>query len=283
MSRSLNTEKNILVTGASSGIGKDCCLTLAQKGFRVFATVRKPADGDALKTEQIHPLFLDVTDSDSIQQVLTTISGLLDGNGLDGIVNNAGIVVAGPLECLPISALRNQLEVNVLGQIAVTQAFLPLIRKTTGRVVFISSISGRAASPFVGPYAASKHALEALADALRIELAPWNIRVSLIEPGCIQTPIWKKSQQSTLALTESFSDGWLNLYEAPMKKLANYSKQCEQRALPVQKVTEAIHHALTAYTPKTRYVIGHDARLRLLLKLLPDTWQDWIIRWKLDV
>ena len=192
----MQNSKAVLVTGASSGIGKECALRLASSGFRVFAGVRKNEDGEQLKagaSGSVTPVLLDVTDSASIANAAQSISRGLGAGGLHGLVNNAGIAVAGPLEMLPPEALRRQLNVNVVGQIAVTQAFLPMLRAARGRVIIMGSILGRLALPFVGAYSAAKFALEALAESLAMEVRPFGVSVSIIEPGNIATPIWSKS------------------------------------------------------------------------------------------
>ncbi|MGD1157325.1 MAG: SDR family oxidoreductase, partial [Terriglobia bacterium] len=184
----------VVITGASTGIGEACALHLDKLGFRVFAGIRKAADAEALRhraSARLVPIRLDVSDETEVEQAARNVTEALRGEGLAGLVNNAGIVVAGMLEFLPLDALRRQLEVNVVGQVAVTQAFLPHLRKARGRIVNIGSVSGLIAGPFSGAYAASKFALEALTDALRVELRPWKIHVSIVEPGNIQTPIWK--------------------------------------------------------------------------------------------
>ncbi|MEK7693262.1 MAG: SDR family oxidoreductase, partial [Chloroflexota bacterium] len=186
--------RSVVITGASTGIGEACALHLDALGWRVFAGVRKGADGEALQRKasaRLIPVRIDVTDQASIASACDAVAQELGARGLDGLVNNAGIAVAAPLEFVPIDDLRRQLEINVIGQIAVTQAFLALIRTARGRIVNIGSVSGKLATPFTGPYSASKFAMEALTDALRIELRPWKIEVSIVEPGSIATPIWE--------------------------------------------------------------------------------------------
>jgi NAD(P)-dependent dehydrogenase (short-subunit alcohol dehydrogenase family) len=190
------TRRSILITGTSTGIGQACAARFATLGWRVFAGVRKDEDARSLEEEigpAVSPVLLDVTDADSINATAGLIESETGDRGLDALVNNAGIVAAGPLEYLPIPELRKQLEVNVVGQLAVTQAVLPLLRRATGRIIMISSISGRVSLPMAGAYGASKFALEALSDALRLELRHWGMHVVLIEPGRIETPIWKTS------------------------------------------------------------------------------------------
>ena len=195
----------IVVTGASSGIGAACARHLDSLGFTVWAGVRKKQDGEQLArltSARLHILMLDVTDLESIAAAAHTLSEAAGATGLAGLVNNAGISVAGPLELLPLSEVRTQFEVNVLGALGVTQALLPLLRKARGRLVNISSIAGLAATPFLGAYCGSKFALEAMSDALRLELAPWGIAVSLIEPGAVQSQIWERA---TMAATRTLT------------------------------------------------------------------------------
>ena len=185
----------VVVTGASTGIGEACALQLDRMGFSVFAGVRREADGKALEQKasgRLTPVFIDVADEVSIASAVETVSAAVGDAGLAGLVNNAGIAVPAPIELVPLDALRRQLEVNVIGQVSVTQAFLPLVRKAQGRIVNMGSIAGRLAIPFLGPYCMSKFAMEALTDSLRVELRPWGIKVSLVEPGRISTPIWGK-------------------------------------------------------------------------------------------
>jgi NAD(P)-dependent dehydrogenase (short-subunit alcohol dehydrogenase family) len=185
-----------LVTGASTGIGRATALRLDRAGHRVLATVRREEDGSALAgaaSERLEPLRLDVTDRESIAATAERLDGGGDSR-LDGLVNNAGTAIAGPLELLPIDDFREQLEINLVGQVAVTQAMLPALRRARGRIVFVSSIGGRMAFPFNGPYHASKWAIEAVGESLRNELRPWGIEVSLVEPGSVATPIWAKGQ-----------------------------------------------------------------------------------------
>src|SRR5215475_8847089 len=186
----------VVITGASTGIGAACARFLADRGFQVFAGVRNRQAGEALttgRTARLTPIYLDVTEERSIQEAAELITRRVGDVGLAGLVNNAGIAIGSPLEVIPIDLLRRQFEVNVFGQIAVTQAFLPLLRKGHGRIVNMGSIAGRATIPLMGPYSASKFALEALTNALRLELQPWGIPVSVIEPGATATPIWEKS------------------------------------------------------------------------------------------
>ncbi|MER3482093.1 MAG: short-chain dehydrogenase/reductase [Meiothermus sp.] len=263
--------KNVLITGASSGIGAACAVWLAKRDFRVFAGIRKKADGDTLAAQagNILPVLLELTEENSVAEAYKLIASQTDK--LEGLVNNAGIAVAGPLEFLPISELRRQLEVNVIGQIGVTQAFLPLLRPAKGRIVMMSSISGRVTAPFFGPYSASKFALEALSDALRRELVRWGLEVSVVEPGNIRTPIWGKGVAWGEALKKALPDGGKELYGAAIDGLIRYVQNSDGKGLHPDEVAKVVEHALTAARPRTRYVVGREAKLAaFLVRLLPD-------------
>jgi NAD(P)-dependent dehydrogenase (short-subunit alcohol dehydrogenase family) len=228
--------------------------------------------------------MLDVTDRDSIAAAVQTVAKAVGEAGLAGLVNNAGIAVGGPIELVPMSAVRCQFEVNVFGQIAVTQAFLPLLRRGRGRVVNMGSIAGRAATPFIGLYSASKFALEALTDALRSELSPWGIEVSIVEPGAIATPIWKKSARVADQMKAGLSDEARKLYGEQLASVRSSIEKVEERSIPATVVAEAVSHALTAKRPKTRYLVGIDARIRAAMAAwLPDRVQDRVVRWLLGL
>ena len=271
----------VLVTGASTGIGAACALGLDRLGMRVFAGVRRATDGAALQ-RQASPLLtavaIDVTDANSIAGAARTISAVMGRRGLAGLVNNAGIVVPGPLEFLPLADLRRQLEINVVGQIAVTQAMLPLLRAARGRIVNMGSIGGRMATPFVGAYAASKFALEALTDALRVEVRPWRIGVSIIEPGAIATPIWQKSAREGERLREAMPPEATRLYGQALEALRKGAARSERDAIPPEAVVAAVVHALTAPRPRTRYVIGRRAKLQAVIaRWVPDRARDRLL------
>jgi len=278
-------QMTVVVTGASTGIGAACALDCADRGMTVFAGVRDPRAGEALATKggpSIIPIMLDVTDEPSITRSVEVVQRAVGAVGLGGLVNNAGIVIGSPLEVIPLSQLRKQLEVNVIGQIAVTQAFLPLLRRGRGRIVNMGSIAGRGTIPLLGPYSASKYALEALTDALRMELQPWGIQVSIIEPGAIATPIWEKSAKEAEGLEASVSEEAKVLYREAVIRIREAISQAAQRAIPPEAVVRAVHHALTATHPRTRYLVGTDAKLRAwMVKWLPDRVQDRLLGWAL--
>ena len=253
-----------LVTGASSGIGEACALRLARGGWRVLAGVRKAGDAPA-GTEEV---LLDVTDDEQVCAAADR------ADELHGLVNNAGIAVAAPLEAIPVDELRRQLDVNVVGQVAVTQALLPALRRARGRVVFVGSVAGRSALPFLGPYAASKHALEAIGDALRVELAPWGIHVSVVEPGSIATPIWTKGAAIADEIQARVPEEKLSLYRDRVEAFRRAAAAAGRRGQSAEKVAEVLEHALTAERPKTRYLVGRDAKLRAVFERLPDRARD---------
>ena len=271
----------IVITGASTGIGAGCAVACAKRGMTVFAGVRDLRAGDALQAQggaAIIPVLLDVTDSGSIKQAAETVAKRVGEAGLAGLINNAGVAIGGPLEVLPLHQLEKQLDVNVIGQIAVTQAFLPLIRRARGRVINMGSIAGRGTIPMMGPYSASKHALEALTDALRMELKPWGIHVSIIEPGAIATPIWEKSLHAAGDVEGAVTADGKRLYGDMARSVREAVGRAAQRAIPVEAVVEAVWHALTASRPKTRYLVGTDAKIRAaMVKWLPDRLQDWLL------
>lgn len=269
----------VLVTGASTGIGAASALHLDTLGFRVYAGVRKESDAAAVKSKASHALstvLLDVTDSGSIAAAKERIANETDGK-LAGLVNNAGISVNAPLEFLPLELLRKQFEVNVTGQIAVTQAFLDMVRAATGRIVIIGSTSGRLSIPMGGPYCASKFAMEALADSLRMELRPWRIEVSLVQPGAIDTPIWEKSLAAGDELLASLPPRMMELYGDLVEKVKRGARESAKGAVPAQRVADCVAHALIAPKPKTRYLVGKDARIQMFLTHLPDRWRDSLI------
>lgn len=281
----VSRQQAVVVTGTSTGIGQKCALHLNRLGFIVFAGVRRRADGEKLVSQaqaptNLIPLIIDVTDSTLIAAAGQQVAAEIGTARLAGLVNNAGVAVGGPLEYLPLVELRRQLQINVLGQVAVTQVFLPLLRQARGRIINISSISGRVAMPFFGPYAASKFALEALTDALRLEVQPWGIEVISIQPGAIATPIWQKSLHKANELTDGLSGQANDLYGERLAKLEQTVRQTAQRGISAEVVAQVVAQALTSPRPKTRYLVGRDAKLgALALKILPDRLRDWLIRW----
>lgn len=272
----------VLITGASTGIGEACALELDRLGFRVFAGVRTEAAGQRLREKAsslLTPVIIDVTDSASIQAAANIIKEQTDPRGLAGLVNNAGITVSGPLELVPIEELRRQLEINVIGHVAVTQAVLPLLRIAKGRIVNIGSINGALSPPYLGAYSASKFAMEAITDALRIELRTWGIGVSIVEPGPIATPIWEKSFALADRLAKTVSSAAMELYEPDLTTVRKIIAKIAADAEPVDIVVRSVVHALTAPKPKTRYFLRFRNRILFRgFKVVPDVIRDWIVR-----
>jgi NAD(P)-dependent dehydrogenase (short-subunit alcohol dehydrogenase family) len=263
--------KSVVVTGASSGIGLASALRLANAGWRVYGGARTEEAVAALREQGVEPLLLDVTDAGQIASAATAV-----GSELHGIVDNAGIAIAAPLELVPLEELRRQLEVNVVGQVAVLQAFLPALRAGRGRVVLMGSVGGRSALPFLGPYAASKHALEAFADVLRIELAPWGMTVSIVEPASVKTAIWTKGAEQADAMREGLAADAAELYAA---RIAKFREVALKRGpgIDADVVARAVEHALTASRPKARYLVGRDAHLRAWIERLPTRLRDRLL------
>jgi len=273
----------VLITGASTGIGAACALRLAAAGMHVYAGVREDAAGAALRAQNaalITPLHLDVTDAESIAAAVATLEAQLGEAGLNGLVNNAGIAIGGPLEVLPMHEIRRQFDVNVFGALAVTQAFLPQLRRARGRIVNMGSIAGRIALPFLGPYCMSKSALRAMTHALRLEVDAWGIDVALVEPGAITTPIWKKSNAAADVMQATLQNDNLARYSRHLEGIRRVIAKAEEQAISADAVARAVEHALTAAHPKTEYLVGNDARMRAAINaVLPQFLQDRLHRW----
>ncbi len=274
----------IVVTGASTGIGASTAHLLAERGYTVFAGVRDDAAAAAIESahSRITAVRLDVTDAASITAAAQRVRE--SGASLLGLVNNAGISVAGPLEILPIDELRRQFEVNVFGQVAVTQAFLPMLRESRGRIVFVGSIGGRLAAPMIGAYSASKFALRAMTDTLRMELAPAGISISLIEPGAVKTPIWKKGRAAGETLTDSSAaHPAARHYVAAIQRIVEVTHHLEAVGLEPEVVAQAILRALTDGKPRARTLVGSEAKVQSLVALLPASVRDRLIRKQLKI
>ena len=281
---------SVLITGSSTGIGEGCAVELDKRGFRVFAGVRREADGERLVAQtspRLVPIMLDVTDAEAIARAAAVVAEATGPLGLAGLVNNAGITVAFPLEFLLLDELRRQFEVNVIGHLAVIQAMLPMLRTARGRIVNVSSISGRVAAPYVGPYAASKHALEAISDSLRVELRHFGVKVSLVEPGDVDTPIWKKSRAAAERLRDQMikevddrvPQEVRDHYAGDITAMRAATTKMAATAMPVSRVVRAVVHALSARRPKTRYLVGAKTWAAVLgLRFLPDGLRDWVVR-----
>jgi NAD(P)-dependent dehydrogenase (short-subunit alcohol dehydrogenase family) len=255
---------SVLISGASRGIGRATALRLARAGWTVYATVRQAADGEELVAEaaggDVHALQLDVSDDAHIAAVGEALP-----ERLDAVVNNAGIVVSGPLESLSADELREQFEVNVVGAVALTNAVLPRLRAARGRIVFVSSLSGRVSTPMTGAYNASKFAIEAIADAWRLELRPWGIDVVLVEPAMTDTDLWRKAPETLEAEAATMSDEHRELYAEHLNGMRKTIPKIQKMAKPVDTVTAAIEKALTTAKPKARYPVGVDVRVQAAL------------------
>jgi NAD(P)-dependent dehydrogenase (short-subunit alcohol dehydrogenase family) len=262
--------RSVLVTGASTGIGRATALRLDAAGWQVFAGVRKESDADSLRdagSERIAPLILDITDAGQIATAAAQVEAESEG-GLDGLVNNAGVAIPGPLETLAIDDFRRQIEVNMTSHVAVTQALLPAIRTARGRIVFISSIGGRVALPLTGAYHAAKFGIEAVGDVFRQELRPWGVSVSIVEPGSIDTPIWERGERTADELATPEREG---LYGKAIESYRKVVRETAERGIAPEKAVKAIEHALTARRPRARYLVGFEAKLLARAKLLIPT------------
>lgn len=272
---------SVFITGASTGIGRDAALRMSARGWTTFGGVRSDRDAEVLERDSsggVTAVRCDVTDAHQIEAA-AELALSSTGGTLTGLVNNAGIARPGPLELLPIDDLREQLEVNVVGQLAVTQAFVEALRSEGGRIVNIGSVSGMYAAPGIGAYAMSKFALEAFNDALRRELAPWKISVSLIQPGSIETPIWDKTIEAAQPMLGSLDERQRSRYEPLIEPLARGA--AIPKRTPVSAVSDAIEHALADRRPRTRYAIGSSARwVTALRRLLPDRALDQLTRFR---
>jgi NAD(P)-dependent dehydrogenase (short-subunit alcohol dehydrogenase family) len=271
---------SVVVTGVTTGIGWGCAKVLLSKGFRVFGSVRKEADAARLREQwgaNFEPLLFDVTDEAAVSGAARQVRAALSGTPLFGLVNNAGIAVPGPLLHLPIAAFRQQLEVNVVGQLIVTQAFAPLCGAAPGapapkgRIVNITSVGGTSASPFVGAYNSSKFAFEGLSEALRRELMLFGVDVITVAPGAVRTPIWDKAEAIDVSQYESTA------YGPALRKVRALMLAMGQKGLSAEAIGEAVHRALTVRAPKARYVVTPDPVQNLVVNTLPRRLVDRII------
>ena len=281
------TRGAVAVTGASTGIGRATAFHLDKLGFCVYAGVRTESDREDLirsSSNRLIPFHLDVTDPVSIKMAADTIAAKVGDAGLQGLVNNAGICIAGALEFLPIAELRRQFEVNVMGSLAVTQDFLPLIRQGRGRIINMGSVGGRLAIPFMGAYCASKTALEVITDSLRIELQPWKIELSLIEPGIVSTPMFDKVKREGDILLRSVPELMRRFYDPSIEAFREATAAQFKSASPPDVVARVVGRALTARRPRTRYVVGKNGRVEALIAgFLPYHLRDAVIAWALGL
>ncbi|KPJ79385.1 MAG: hypothetical protein AMJ58_12190 [Gammaproteobacteria bacterium SG8_30] len=275
----------ILVTGASTGIGRAAVLALLAEGFHVFAGVRDEGAAARLRAAappgaaaRLETVELDVTRAGQIAAVASRLQQAVGEQGLWGLFNNAGISVNGPIEHLSVDGLRRQLEVNLVGQVAVTQALIPLLRRARGRIVSTGSVAGFIAAPGLGPYAMSKHAMEAFSDSLRRELHPWGIEVSLLEPGAIATEIWQKGIDDADALEREWPPEVIEQYGPLIRALRKAAADSARRASPAERVARDVVHAFTASRPRTRYRMGRDSGIQRWISRLPDRWADALLR-----
>jgi NAD(P)-dependent dehydrogenase (short-subunit alcohol dehydrogenase family) len=278
--------KSVVVTGVSTGIGWACTKLLLARGFRVFGSVRKPADAERLRGEfgsNFTPLLFDVTDEAAVLTAAREVRAALNGERLAGLVNNAGIAVAGPVTELPIEQFRQQMEVNVIGPVIATQAFAPLLGTDPamagpcGRIVMISSVAGRNGNPLTGPYSASKHAIEGLSESLRRELMLFGIDVIIIAPGAVKTPIWDKGEQIDLTPYQN------SRYFPALQAVRGVMLHLGSIGLPAERIAESVFEALTAPRPKVRYQIAPDPLRQLVTAILPKRVIDRIIAKRLGL
>jgi NAD(P)-dependent dehydrogenase (short-subunit alcohol dehydrogenase family) len=272
--------KSVVITGASTGIGWATAKLLLDRGFRVFGSVRKQADADRLKGEfgaNFTPLIFDVTDEAAVLAAAREVRNALDGETLSGLVNNAGIAVAGPVLELSADEFRRQLDVNVIGPIITTQAFGPLLgsdpslKGPRGRIVMISSVAGKNGNPLTSAYSASKHAIEGLSESLRRELMLFGIDVIIVAPGAVKTPIWSKAEEVDISAYQN------SPYFPALKGMRKYMLKLGETGLPAEKIAERIAEALTSANPKVRYQITPDSMRYLMMAILPKRMLDRII------
>jgi NAD(P)-dependent dehydrogenase (short-subunit alcohol dehydrogenase family) len=274
------TTGTVVVTGAAKGIGAAIVRRLVADGFRVIAGVRRTEDAQVLRGElgeRVVPVLLDITDPDAVAAAAELVDGEARDHGLAGLVNNAGIAVAAPLEFLPPAELRRQLEVNVVGQHAITQALVPLLRRGRGRIVNLGSIGGRIVAPMTGPYHVSKFALRAWSDTLRLELSPWGIQVVLVEPGAVATPIWETSIAAAERLQQTLPSAMEALYGRAIAAARTSALRSATRGMPADQVAAVVARALTVRRPRARYLVGTDARITAMVARLPDRLRDRLV------
>jgi NAD(P)-dependent dehydrogenase (short-subunit alcohol dehydrogenase family) len=268
----------VLVTGASTGIGAASARHLSGLGFDVVAGVRSEAAAARVREAGLEPVQLDVTDAASVAAAASFVEARVGSLGLDGLVNNAGVAVSGPVELTPVEEWRRQLEVNLIGQVAVTQALLPALLRRGGRVVMVSSIGGRVAAPMLGPYAASKFGLEAVSDSLRREVGELGVRVVVVEPGAIATPIWGKGLEVADEIESRGDAAARARYARLIAKIRAVAEANAREGLPPSAVAEVIGEAMTAEKPRIRYLVGREAKVRArLARVLPDRAFDALI------
>ena len=276
------TPKTLLVTGASSGIGRACALRMDRAGWQVFATVRKDSDANRLQSEasaRLQTVLLDVTDAIQVKETARVVAKAVGANGLHGLVNNAGIAGGGLLEFLDPADFRQVLETNTIAPLTVTQSLIPLLRKAQGRIVMISSEAGFSSTPLLSPYSASKFALEALTDGMRLELRPWGIDVVSVQPGAIETDIWEKARFYAEKTLRKYPPSAFEMY-GPLLEMMTESLE-RPRGVDPDKVAQTVQMILSVPRPKARYLVGRDAVFRRWLERLPTALRDKIIQSKM--
>jgi hypothetical protein len=278
--------KSVVITGASTGIGWATAKLLLDRGFRVFGSVRKPADADRLRGEfgaNFTPLIFDVTDEAAVLTAAREVRNSLNGGTLAGLVNNAGIAVAGPVLELAADEYRRQMDVNVVGPIITTQAFGPLLgsdpslKGPRGRIVMISSVAGKNGNPLMSAYSASKHAIEGLSESLRRELMLFGIDVIIVAPGAVKTPIWSKAEEVDISAYQN------SPYFPALQGIRKYMLKLGETGLPAEQIAERIAEALTVASPKVRYQITPDPMRHLMTAILPKRMVDRIIARRLGL
>jgi NAD(P)-dependent dehydrogenase (short-subunit alcohol dehydrogenase family) len=278
--------QSVVITGASTGIGWATAKLLLTRGFRVFGSVRKQADADRLKSEfgaNFTPLLFDVTDEAAVLAAAREVRAALGGETLAGLVNNAGIAVAGPVLELSADQFRRQMEINVIGPVIATQAFAPLLgsdrslKGKPGRIVMISSVAGKTGNPLTAAYSASKHAIEGLSESLRRELMLFGIDVIIIAPGAVKTPIWSKGDEVGVSARNN------SPYAPALEGVRKFAKYLSEIGLPPEKIAEGIAEALTSAHPKVRYSITPDPMRHLITGILPKRMVDKIIAKRLGL
>lgn len=282
--------RNILITGASTGIGRAVAVDLAARGYRVFGSVRKPADAEALCAATpegavpIEALLFDVTDSEAIQAGAARLEELLAGEGLHALVNNAGVAIAAPLEYIPIEDFQLQMDINVTGVLRCTQAFLPALRRARGRIINISSVAGRLAFPLAAPYHASKHALEGFSDVLRLEMQRHGIEVVVIQPGAIKTEIWDTAAHKSAQIRKNLSPEALEDYGRLIDQVGKAAANAGATGDEVEVCADVVRKAIEAKRPRTRYIVGRDAKIGMFLRrIFSDRLMDRIVGKGMDL
>ena len=271
--------KTVLITGASSGIGRACALRMDRAGWQVFATVRKDSDANQLLSEasaRLRTVLLDVTDAEQVEETARAVAEAVGGNGLHGLVNNAGIAGGGLLEFLDAADFRQVLETNTIAPLTVTQSFIPLLRKAQGRILMISSQAGFSSTPLMSSYSASKFALEALTDGMRLELRPWGIDVVSVQPGAINTDIWGKARFYAEKTLRKYPPGAFEMYGPLLEMMIESLEQ--PRGVDPEKVAQTVQMILSSARPKARYLVGRDAVFRRWIERLPTALRDKIIQ-----